>query len=344
MTGMQINSDVKLLLKPRPYVSESLAGYQLRLAEVNGYSSGVWLSRYFLGTSRITIRASEHITRVALILGLQPEEMDRLAYAYDDVQPSGYIRYFGQKLHLRHVKIKSPALCPHCLREMAVTNGFWDLKFAVACPFHSCRLVDSCQQCGECISWNRSKICECPKCKFDYRDSLTEIASPDVMEIVRLLYSIANTSLLTVHSHDSCFAMPIAALKSESLITLIWMLSFISRSINMEAENSSDKALNCNLSRLSREYHEVCKAAYFLNDWPTRLIDGLYVTIAGIDSQARYAATKVLLVAITRPNMPLLFQKLGQVFIESATFVHNRSFLVDQQTLELVKLKVSACF
>lgn len=343
MKHTKINSDIKLLLKPRPFVSESWAGYQLRLAEVNGYSSGLWIAKCFFGNSRITIHTSEH-TRVALILGLQQDEMNRLAYAYYGLQTSSYIRYFGQKLHLSHVKIHSLALCPYCLREKAVTNGFWDLKFAVACPLHSCRLVDSCQQCGELISWNRSKVCECPKCKFDYRNSLTEKASPEVMNIVRLLYHSANNIQLTGQSDDSCCAMPFAALRSESLITLIWMLSFISRSLHMLTENSLDKSLYCNLSRLSKEYHEVCKAAYFLNEWPTRLIDGMYAKIISIESQPRGTATRILLGAITRPKMPLLFQKLGQVFIESASLVHKQRFLMDQKTIEAVKLKVSTCF
>lgn len=333
-----------LLLKPRPYTGESLAGYQLRLAEANGYPSGIWLSQHFLETPRITVNTSNHATRVASILGLQPEELNRLAYTYDDEPPRNYVRYFGQKLHLRHIKIKSPTICAHCLKERAATNGFWELKYAVACPFHGIKLIDMCQQCGQRVSWFRSRVCVCPRCKFDYRDSSVEVAAPEVLELVRLLYSKANISLLALHDEAKNRGIPLAALQSESLSALIWMFSFISRNFCIESERPTSHVQGDDESRVSAEYLDVLKTANFLRDWPERLLDAVYIKIISRTNKGSYLAANGMLISLSSPKMPLLFQQIGNAFIESARLVHGLDFKVDSQTLEHAKMKVGACF
>ena len=332
-----------LLLKPRPYAGESLAGYQLRLAEANGYPSGIWLSKHFLETPRITINTPDHANTVASILGLQLEELSRLAYTYDDEPPRNYVRYFGQKLHLRHIKIKSPAICAHCLKERAATNGFWDLKYAVACPFHGIKLIDTCQQCGHRVSWNRSQVCVCPRCKFDYRDSSVEVVTPEVQVLVRLLYSKANISLLALPDEAKNSSMPLAALQSESLSALIWMFSFISRNC-VETERPTSHVQGDCESRVSAEYLDVLKTADFLSDWPERLLDAVYLKILSRTNKGSYLAANYTLMGLASSKMPLLFQQIGKAFIESARLVHGLDFKVDSQTLEHARLKVGACF
>jgi hypothetical protein len=328
-----------LLLRPKPYAGESLAGYQLRVAEANGYPSGIWLLTHFLKTSRITINSPEHAAKVASILGLEAAELNRLTYTYDEEPPRNYVRYFGQKVHLRHIKIKSPAICPHCLKEQAATSAFWELKYAVACPFHNIRLIDWCQQCGQKISWERSQVCICPRCNFDYRDSSVEIAAQDVLELVRLLYTTANISLLALPDEASPISMPMGALKSESLSALIWMFSFISR-IGIERSNVREE----NQSLLGTEYMDVLKTVYFLAEWPERLLEAIYIKTSNRTGKTPYVSTKGVLVTLSSPKMPLLFQQLGQALMESARVIHGLDFRVDNQTLEHAKLKVSTCF
>ena len=330
-----------LLLKPRPYACESLAGYQLRVAEANGYPSGIWLSNYLLETPRITINTSDHAASIASILGLQPEELSRLAYTYDHEPPRNYVRYFGQKLHLRHIKIKSPAICSLCLKERAVTNGFWELKYAVACPFHGIRLFDSCQQCGQRISWNRSHVCACTKCEFDYRDSVVDIAAPEVLELVRLLYATANVSLLAAPNEAEPSLMPLAALRSERLSALIWMFSYISRSFPCETEVLSTNRRSGYENRLGAEYQDVLETAHFLSEWPERLLENVYMKVT---SKSQYLATKSMLMGLSAPKMPVLFQQIGNAFIESARLIHGLDYKVDRQTLEHARLKVGTCF
>jgi len=333
-----------LLLKPKPYTGESLAGYQLRVAEANGYPSGIWLFTHFLRTSRVTINSPEHAEKVASILGLEAAELNRLTYTYDEEPPRNYVRYFGQKLHLRHIKIKSPAICPHCLKEQAATSAFWELKYAVACPFHNIRLLDSCQQCGQKISWERSQVCICPRCNFDYRDSSIEIAAQEVLELVRLLYTTANISLSALPDENSPISMPMGALKSESLSALIWMFSFIGRDFTETESPPSRKDRSGYENRLGAEYLEVLKTADFLNDWPERLLDAIYKNIASRTSKTPYLAANNMLLRLTSSKMPVLFQQIGQALMESARVIHGLDFRVDSQTLEHAKLRVSTCF
>ena len=251
------------------------------------------------------------------------------------------MRYFGHSLHPRHVKTKFPAICTLCLSERAVTNGFWDLKYAVACPFHGIKLIDRCQQCGSIISWSRSKICQCPKCKFDYRASITEQASVEVLELCKLLYSTANISLLTLPEDTSDSGMPIWALKSENLSTLIWMFSFISKRFWIKSNNPLHQFPMDYSGRLNKEYLDVQKTAYFLCEWPDRLFDEMRMEISKSASNSRSLSADVLFKGLTHTKMPLLFRQIGTAFIESATILNVKRTEVDSRALEHAKLKVA---
>lgn len=336
-------TDATLLLKPRPFASESLVGYQLRVAEANGYSSGIWMLKYLIGIPRITINSSEHAARVTSFFGLAPEELNRFAYVFDGVQPRGSLSYYGQQLHLRHLRLRFPAVCPRCLNESAATNGFWDLKYSVACPFHGSRLIDICQQCGNKISWNRSKICECPRCEFDYRKLVTEIASPEVLELTRLVYGTANIFLIGVPDSDTSIKLPLEELKSESLSALLWMIDIVARNFEVEPANASAPLKNSYSDRLSQEYEAVRATAFHLMDWPERFLGGIYQNLASRTGSDKYETSLKLLTALTRQKVPQILQQIGYAFIDSATKVHGAPFKVDEQTLKHARQMVATC-
>jgi len=342
MTNSKKLAKSLLLLRPRPFASESLAGYQLRLAESNGYRSGIWLLRQLLGTRRTSSGTTTQTNELASFLELDSEEMSRLAYLYENSPWRSQIHYFGQIVNRKHLRSNTPAICPTCLKERAATNGFWELRYAVACPFHETLLIDLCQGCGQPVTWHRSKVSECPKCSFDYRNSAVEIAAEEVLEITKLIYSTANISLIDVPARSTYQGMPIAALQSESLDALLWMFRCTARSLIFEPSSPSAQLMHSYSDCLLHEHGAVLATAYILREWPDRILERVY-QLSSHSMGVSSTKSSQLLISLARPFMPQLFQQVAHAFIESSLLLYGERARVSEQTYKQASLIIGTC-
>lgn len=168
---------------PMPGVTESLRGYQLRLAERNGYLAPKWIVDTLQNSRTYHAREALDAAPLREWAGLSCEQVALLT-----------MRGSGQKHRIRGVdldrqafQLHRPKVCPRCLAENGWCEAFWDLRMAIACPIHRVLLVDRCEHCGRELTWRRGKVSRC-RCGHDLTSSPTVNASAavcDVMEVLR---------------------------------------------------------------------------------------------------------------------------------------------------------------
>ena len=142
---------------PMPGATESLRGYQLRLAERNGYPVSKWIVDTLQGSRTYTAREVLDASPLREWAGLSDEQVASLTMCGS-----------GQKYRIRGVDLDRPAfqlnrpkVCPRCLAEKGWCEAFWDLRLAIACPVHHVFLVDRCDHCGHELTWERGKVSRC---------------------------------------------------------------------------------------------------------------------------------------------------------------------------------------
>ncbi|MEL6930220.1 MAG: TniQ family protein, partial [Cyanobacteria bacterium J06600_6] len=168
----------QLLRTSAPYEDESLAGYLIRLCELNYYESPHWI----LDLGGYKGRRVLHFDRSLD----EPTELSKLI----DIE----IKILRSKVFVATLKNniisyglyrKATSLCPSCLKESAYARKSWDYRITQTCPIHKCILVKLCPSCGEVIKWSRPNVTRC-NCGFDFR-RLTKRKATDI-EIYFSLY------------------------------------------------------------------------------------------------------------------------------------------------------------
>lgn len=158
--------------RPRPKAGESFRGYLLRLTASNGFSSvsGVLaLSgvHYALDTGAPWIRSSRDLmSALEPALQLGPGELSKW-FEITQIALDGLTD--GQR---RRVYRQSAAVCPACLKKDRYIRSLTDIAVLPVCPIHRVTLIESCPDCGEQISFNRSELDQCPACESHYSDTL----------------------------------------------------------------------------------------------------------------------------------------------------------------------------
>lgn len=137
----------RLPYRPLSYPHEGLNGFLLRLAEGNGFNG------------------------IRTLVGDRPVTWSRLAswLGRDDG--------FGQLEGQLNAKKASPRplwnnlssrYCPACLKADSTWRQEWELTLLTMCPFHGCRLVEVCPDCGRQVTWSRMKLLSCD-CGFRFQ-------------------------------------------------------------------------------------------------------------------------------------------------------------------------------
>lgn len=170
----------RLLLTPRPYSDESLAGYIIRLAESNHYNSPNWIlsCAELRSNESIPFPDSERPSPLSQLIEVEDKKLKAMI-------DTNVIRHgiFYYSIYRYAIKI-----CPKCLKESAYCRAIWDNKLIRVCPFHQCYLITKCPQCNQIIKWARPSVNRC-KCSFDFRNSKVTIARST--EILLSLYYYA---------------------------------------------------------------------------------------------------------------------------------------------------------
>ncbi|WP_439878029.1 helix-turn-helix domain-containing protein [Pseudomonas prosekii] len=82
------------------------------------------------------------------------------------------------------------AFCSECWVE-EYEHFIKDLKFSVNCPYHNCRYLTHCPQCGVVLRWDNPLIDDCGNCKTKLK---SQVCSPEVAAPERYVLSLFRDS------------------------------------------------------------------------------------------------------------------------------------------------------
>lgn len=262
-----------LLQTRKPYLDECLSGYILRLTQINYYDSPTWIARLanfsqYSFNANLLVKGTHDLYPLSEITKVAEDVLWSMTFSvFDDSPESTYVQAFGNLLSPYFLKKKVAKVCPSCLHDSPYCRKVWNLSFATVCPIHSCLLIDECPKCGSTINWLRSKVCECKKCGFDWRDFVPEHLPSHEVALCQHLYNLCSlhtsSNLITHHLGTD---NPILKLGLNSLITLLCFIAgqFISIS------DSTGKFVGT--IRKNDELHALLIKAYLVfKDFPNEL-------------------------------------------------------------------------
>ena len=181
----------RLLHRPKPIGGESFEGYLLRVAEANGYASGRWVTDLAGIENRVSCVAGD-VAGLANRLGHDAADLDAMRYLPSPWAGKRRINLFnGRPVNRMAINLDRPRVCLACLKDSAHLRMAWELAPTAICPDHGAILLDACPSCGKAISWNRSHVCLCHHCGFDFREAEASSAPVNAVRLTRLLLSKA---------------------------------------------------------------------------------------------------------------------------------------------------------
>jgi hypothetical protein len=151
-----------LVRHPPPHPTESLAGYVLRLSEVNGYINPQ--SLYSLAGMNANERSWTNFAcaKLAAIANQPVSSVERIAYKYSGNGPRA-MALLGEPVNSRDLKLTGAKVCPSCVAENGFIEAHWHLELMVGCPVHKQAAVWFCGNCKQRVPWLRTGLltCEC---------------------------------------------------------------------------------------------------------------------------------------------------------------------------------------
>lgn len=201
-----------LVRTPHHNLTESLLGYVLRISEENGYDTP-WHVFTHAGLSQGEMRtAGLSIEKLAAVLGRTPHELSGIAYSGNDENGQREFQLLGHSLgkNLKNdpLRLKKPAICPHCIVEYGYIDAFFDLSVAVACPIHRCKLTRHCHSCSLPLNWFRPSMLTC-KCGASFADAPVEVVSPELTNLMAVIWAVLHRTSLEGFPMALAFPQPI---------------------------------------------------------------------------------------------------------------------------------------
>jgi hypothetical protein len=149
-----------LVRHPAPYLTESLIGYVLRLAEENGYDSP-WSVFSLAGLKQNEIRTSGFkLEKLAAIINRPVCELESIGFSSPPKQPR-WARLLRNSLVPTDLNIVDPGLCPRCVADKGFIEAHWHLTLMVGCPVHECMTASFCPKCRKRLRLFRLGLLEC---------------------------------------------------------------------------------------------------------------------------------------------------------------------------------------
>lgn len=207
-----------LLVTPFRKAPESLLGYTLRVSEANGYDTP-WHVLSMAGIKEGQMNSAGFpVEKLAAILGRAPSEMQDVAYRRENSKEYQLLgQSLGQCLVYKPLRLKAPAICPQCVKDLGYIDAFWDLNFAVACPHHHTVAIQTCQVCDENLTWFRRGLLRC-KCGADFGEISPPTATPPVTELMQVLFAKVHGQVISSKPSE---LLPTEKLESLSLHALL---------------------------------------------------------------------------------------------------------------------------
>lgn len=241
-----------LLRTPRPFPTESFAGYLIRVTEANGYDS---ISTILdLSGNSVRWKGGWRIDSASLetILNIEPGGLVPITNIRKN--GSGGACLLGQDLSWAHLAGSTPRICPQCVQDTGFIEAHWDLALMVACPHHRRMAVFTCWSCGDALSLYRPKLLEC-HCGADLTKPPVMPADDNFLNLLAILRAVA---LNESPSEGSKCGLPVADLSNMSLRSLTTILAGLGgRSLAVSGEGANGRALDT-----------VVHATAVLSRWP----------------------------------------------------------------------------
>lgn len=257
------NTPTQLLpVTPSPVLHESVQGFLLRLAEVNAYESPAKLLSYSGFDSNEARAVRPSLDKLGQLLGksAQALKMAGLDEAGDSVR---YLQVMGHRVSTMHTKSKQAGFCLSCVQEKGFIDGFHELKYAVVCPLHAQRTIQSCPVCHKKVSWQRLGLTRCA-CGFDLSETApAKVDHPAMLALLGILYAKLMRQPLNKVQIEAC-GFPYSAMEQLSIQTL---LSIIYRFGLFNAKQKDDSTQH------DADWMAVQITAEALSNWPHRFYD-----------------------------------------------------------------------
>lgn len=137
-----------LSIIPEVKPNESKIGYALRIFARHGFQSV---------THRLTT------TEVKRLAGGNPSQLSEL----DKLLPPGGLNTSYNLPFCRSLRLETPKVCPHCIREEGYLKDEWQSASKTCCDVHDVLLMDACPACDTTLTWDfhlLSARCPNPLC------------------------------------------------------------------------------------------------------------------------------------------------------------------------------------
>lgn len=264
------NSESNILLRrPRPYVDEDLAGYILRLSQVNHYSSPQWIYNLaeipqYAANGNFCDRSTRDFSKLARLLSIEEFRLWKMAFREHKSNKVARVKFFGRSLPTYNLSKLKAKVCPLCLAEKSYCRKIWNLIPLTVCPIHHCLLLDICPQCDRPIRWDRNSVNECKYCELDWRD-----IKPEVLELPETIPSHLLSAACGLEQLGKAELQligvqhPILNLELEHLVSL---LTFIAGQL-IDIGDTTGKFVAAN--RSNRKLHDLILSAWdYLQNFP----------------------------------------------------------------------------
>ena len=158
------NSEPNILLRrPRPYVDEDLAGYILRLCQINSYSSPQWIYNLaeipqYAANGNFFERTTCNLSQLAQLLSIDESTLWKMAFGDSKSSKLVTVEFFGRPLPTYNLYKQSSKVCAYCLADKPYCRKIWNLIPLTVCTIHHCLLLDICPQCDRTIRWERNSV------------------------------------------------------------------------------------------------------------------------------------------------------------------------------------------
>lgn len=246
---------MKLVIKLKPYPTESLMGYILRLTEANGYPTTSYVMHALTGKWYASKYGRLDAAPLAELAGLDEPSIQRLSMVAM-TESRTVFNIAGCELTAHDLRSDRPKICPACLVEDGSCDAFWDISHACACPKHGSWLTDTCPHCEKTLRWARGKLSEC-RCGHDLTTITPESAPESVLQLM--------AALRAATFRDAAIApMPVSMghlehLDLGQLCKLIWVISD-----TLHRDRQGGRVVRSR-SKLTAYLPEVAEA---LSNWP----------------------------------------------------------------------------
>ncbi len=178
---------MKLLCKVAPYPDETLAGYILRLAQINHYSSAKLIidiaglqSKTRAFSLNLFYTYKHDLSKLCEITGLSENILWSMAFCKKYNYQNG-IEGFGELFSSALLNHGCFSICSACLQEKYYYRQIWDLNHVRVCPFHKCYLINACPMCHQKINMSFSQLSQCKNCRFVFHNWIERASLSDFL-------------------------------------------------------------------------------------------------------------------------------------------------------------------